>query len=109
VIDIPISADLVTICSCRSAGVRAYAGEGPIGFAWAFLLAGARDVVAGLWDVSDVSTVALMDRFYGGVSAGHDPVTALRDAKLELLKGDVHYRKPFYWVPFQTYVGSAVR
>jgi CHAT domain-containing protein len=109
VIDLPISADLVTISSCRSAGVRAYAGEGLIGFAWAFLLAGSRDVVAGLWDVSDVSTAALMDRFYGGISAGHDPVTALRDAKLELLKGDVHYRKPFYWAPFQAYVGSAVR
>lgn len=109
VIDLPIHADLVTISSCRSAGVRTYAGEGLIGFAWAFLLAGARDVVAGLWDVSDVSTAALMDRFYGGISAGQDPVTALRAAKLELLKGDVHYRKPFYWAPFQVYVGSAVR
>jgi CHAT domain-containing protein len=109
VIDLPIHADLVTISSCRSAGVRAYAGEGLIGFAWAFLLAGARDVVAGLWDVSDVSTAALMDRFYGEIGAGQDPVTALRASKLELLKGDVHYRKPFYWAPFQAYVGSAVR
>jgi CHAT domain-containing protein/Flp pilus assembly protein TadD len=109
VIDLPIHADLVTISSCRSAGVRTYAGEGLIGFAWAFLLAGARDVVAGLWDVSDVSTAALMDRFYGGISTGQDPVTALREAKRELLKGDVHYRKPFYWAPFQVYVGSAAR
>jgi CHAT domain-containing protein/tetratricopeptide (TPR) repeat protein len=109
VINVPIHADLVTISSCRSAGVRAYAGEGLIGFAWAFLLAGARDVVAGLWDVSDSSTELLMDRFYGGIGAGQDPVTALRAAKLELLKGDVRYRKPFYWAPFQAYVGSAVR
>ncbi len=56
VIDQPIHADLVTISGCRSAGVRAYAGEGLIGFAWAFLQAGARSVVAGLWDVSDSST-----------------------------------------------------
>ena len=75
VIGIPIHAGLVTISSCRSAGVRAYAGEGLIGFAWAFLQAGARDVVAGLWDVSDSSTEALMDRFYSGISAGQDPVT----------------------------------
>ena len=58
VIDQPIDADLVTISGCRSAGVRAYAGEGLIGFAWAFLQAGARAVVAGLWDVSDIFTRA---------------------------------------------------
>jgi CHAT domain-containing protein len=109
VIDIPIRADLVTISSCRSAGVRTYGGEGLIGFAWAFLQAGARDVVAGLWDVSDTSTEALMERFYAGLASGQDPVSALRSAKLALLKGDVRYRKPFYWAPFQAYVGSAAR
>jgi CHAT domain-containing protein len=107
VIDIPINADLVTISSCRSAGVRTYAGEGLIGFAWAFLQAGARNVVAGLWDVSDTSTEALMDRFYAALGSGQNPVSALRSAKLALLKGDVSYRKPFYWAPFQAYVGSA--
>lgn len=107
VIDIPINADLVTISACRSAGARTYAGEGLIGFAWAFLRAGARNVVAGLWDVSDTSTEALMDRFYAGIASGQDPVKALRSAKLALLKGDVTYRKPFYWAPFQAYVGSA--
>ena len=55
VIDVPIHADLVTFSACRSAGSRAYAGEGLMGFAWAFLHAGARAVVAGLWDVSDSS------------------------------------------------------
>jgi CHAT domain-containing protein len=109
VIDIPINADLVTISACRSAGARTYSGEGLIGFAWAFLQAGARDVVAGLWDVSDTSTEALMDRFYAGLGSRQDPVSALRSAKLALLKGDISYRKPFYWAPFQAYVGSAAR
>jgi CHAT domain-containing protein len=109
VIDIPIKADLVTISACRSAGARTYSGEGLIGFAWAFLQAGARDVVAGLWDVSDTSTEALMDRFYAGIGSGQDPVSALQSAKLALLKGDISYRKPFYWAPFQAYVGSAAR
>jgi CHAT domain-containing protein len=88
---------------------RTYAGEGLIGFAWAFLRAGARDVVAGLWDVSDTSTEALMDRFYAGIGSAEDPVSALRSAKLALLTGDISYRKPFYWAPFQAYVGSAAR
>ena len=49
----PLQADLVTISACRSAGERLYSGEGLVGFAWAFLRAGARRVIAGLWDVDD--------------------------------------------------------
>ena len=109
VIDIPLHADLVTISACKSAGVRSYAGEGLIGFAWAFLRAGARHVVAGLWDVSDSSTEPLMDRFYGEIAAGRDPVDALHNAKLALRRDLPHFSKPFYWAPFQTYIASAAR
>jgi CHAT domain-containing protein len=109
VIDIPIHADLVTISACSSAGVRSYGGEGLIGFAWAFLRAGAHGVVAGLWDVSDTATEPLMDRFYAGIGAGLNPITALRRAKLALRKDDPRFAKPFYWAPFQTYVASAAR
>jgi CHAT domain-containing protein/tetratricopeptide (TPR) repeat protein len=106
VVDIPIHADLVTLSACRSAGAREYAGEGLIGFAWAFLQAGARAVVAGLWDVSDVSAEPLMAKFYEGVNARHDPVTALREAELSLLHGGARFQKAFYWGAFQTYVGG---
>ena len=109
VIGIPIHADLVTLSACHSAGTRAYAGEGLMGFAWAFLEAGARAVVAGLWDASDESTEPLMDKLYAGIAAGQDPVTALRNAKLALLAGDARFRKPFFWAPFQVYLGSAAR
>jgi CHAT domain-containing protein len=107
VIDIPLHAELVTVSSCRSAGTQTYGGEGPMGFAWAFLQAGAREVVAGLWDVSDASTEALMDRFYASLGTGQDPARAMRNAKLDLLREQPKYRKPFYWAPFQVYVGSA--
>ena len=109
VVDIPIRASLVTVSACRSAGTRAYAGEGLMGFAWAFLRAGARAVIAGLWDVSDSSTDQLMDRLYSGISAGKDPVSALRAAKLSLLHGTTNFQKPFYWAPFEIYLGSAGR
>jgi CHAT domain-containing protein len=109
VVDIPIRASLVTVSACRSAGTRAYAGEGLMGFAWAFLRAGARAVIAGLWDVSDSSTGQLMDRLYSGISAGEDPVSALRAAKLSLLHGTGNFQKPFYWAPFEIYLGSAGR
>jgi CHAT domain-containing protein len=108
VIDIPIHADLVTLSACRSAGAREYAGEGLIGFAWAFLQAGARSVVAGLWDVSDKSSGPLMSCFYRNLAERHDTVAALRAAKLEMLRGE-RFRKPFYWGPFQVYLASAQR
>ena len=109
VIDVPIKADLVTISACRSAGVRSYAGEGLIGFAWAFLSAGARNVVAGLWDVSDTATEPLMARFYAGIAAGQSPASALHSAKLALRKDDPRFAKPFYWGPFQAYIAAAAR
>jgi len=105
VIDVPIHADLVTLSGCRSAGARAYAGEGLMGFAWAFLRAGARAVVAGLWDVSDGVTAPLMAHFYDGVLAKRPPAAALRDAKLHLVR-EGRYRRPFYWGAFQTYIGG---
>lgn len=99
-----LTADLVTVSACRSAGSRAYGGEGMVGFAWAFLSAGARAVIAGLWDVSDSSTAALMDRLYAGIAAGQTPEDALRSAKLALVNGTGPFRKPFYWGPMQIYL-----
>ncbi len=102
----PLHAYLVTISACNGAGMRTYAGEGLVGLAWAFLRAGAHNVIAGLWEVSNSSTPQLMDELYKGLNAGQDPATALRKAKLALVHSDGNYRRPFYWAPFQLYAGS---
>jgi CHAT domain-containing protein len=99
-----LSASLVTISACRSAGARTYGGEGLVGFAWAFLHAGAHAVVAGLWDVGDQTSSALMDKLYEGVSSGMSPSAALKRAKLGLLQSKGSTRKPFYWAPYQVYI-----
>lgn len=100
-----LHADLVTISACYSAGERAYSGEGLVGLAWAFLRAGAHNVIAGLWEVTDASTEQLMDRFYDELDHGATPDQALRAAKLSLLRGSA-FHNPFYWAPFQLYTGS---
>jgi CHAT domain-containing protein len=100
-----LHADLVTISACYSAGERAYSGEGLVGLAWAFLRAGAHNVIAGLWEVTDASTEQLMDRFYDELDHGATPDQALRAAKLSLLRGS-DFHNPFYWAPFQLYTGS---
>jgi CHAT domain-containing protein len=93
----------VTISACRGAGERAYSGEGLVGFAWAFLRAGARRVIAGLWDVDDRSTAELMDTLYGRLAEGDGAPRALRQAKLELISRGGTTAKPYYWAPFQVF------
>jgi len=106
VADIPLSAQLVTISACRSAGGKTYAGEGLVGFAWAFLRAGGHNVIAGFWDVSDRSTTQLMTSLYRRLASGKDVTDALRSAKLDLIHSGGSYAKPLYWAPFQLYIGS---
>jgi len=102
----PLRAELVTISTCYGAGARAYSGEGLVGLSWAFLRAGAHNVIGALWEVSDASTPQLMDELYSGLKKGMRPDSALRAAKLSLLHSSNAFRKPFYWAPFQLYTGS---
>jgi tetratricopeptide (TPR) repeat protein len=98
----PLKADLVTLSACRSSGARVYAGEGQVGLAWAFLGAGARSAVAGLWDVPDASTAQLMTAFYDALSRRTPPPLALQQAKAAVRKAG--FTKPYYWAPFQLYL-----
>jgi CHAT domain-containing protein/tetratricopeptide (TPR) repeat protein len=103
VADVPLSADLVTISACTSAGSKAYSGEGLMGFAWAFLQAGAQNVIASLWDVDDTRSVEIMRGLYAGMAGGRSPARALRSAKLALLHSGSSGRLPYYWGPLQIF------
>ena len=102
----PLRAELVTVSTCKGAGVRSYTGEGLVGLSWAFLHAGAHHVIGALWDVSDESTPQLMSAMYAELVKGTPPDEALRAAKLALLHSGAPFHKPYYWAPFQLYTGS---
>jgi CHAT domain-containing protein len=102
----PLHADLVTISACYGAGTRAYTGEGLVGLSWAFLRAGSHSVIASLWEVNDASTPQLMDGLYDSLDKGYAPSTALRAAKLAMLRSGTVYRRPYYWAAFQLYGGT---
>ena len=102
----PLHARLVTISSCCGSGLRAYAGEELVGLSWAFLRAGAHNVIGALWEVNDASTPQLMDQLYGGLESGRRPDEALRTAKLAMMHSEGVTRKPLYWAAFQLYAGS---
>jgi CHAT domain-containing protein len=105
IIQHPIHARLVTISACYGSGTRSYAGEGLVGLSWAFLRAGAHNVIGALWEVSDESTPRLMSALYQGLDDGLTPSAALRQAKITLLHSEGNFRKPFFWAPFQIYAG----
>jgi CHAT domain-containing protein len=64
------------------------------------MYAGARRVIASLWQVDDVATAELMKRFYRGLLQERlTPAAALRAAQLEL-RGQPQWSSPFYWAGF---------
>ncbi len=92
---------LVTISACQSAGAKTYSGEGLVGFAWAFLSAGANSVIASLWDVNDRTTAEFMQKLYTRLQKNEAPAEALRDVKLDFIRGS--HRAPYFWAPFEIY------
>ena len=107
VADLRLEPELVTISACRSAGSKAYSGEGLVGFAWAFLQAGAHNVVAGIWNVDDAAAPLLMEELYRQWREGASPAAALRGAKLKLMRSGGAFRKPYYWGPFEVFTRQA--
>jgi CHAT domain-containing protein len=106
IVDQHLHAELAVISTCYGSGTTLYNGEGLVGLSWAFLRAGAHNVIGALWAVSDTSTPKLMDELYSELGKGRSPQDALRTAKLSLLHSEGAFRKPIYWAPFQLYTGS---
>ncbi len=82
--ELELQADLVVLSACRTAD-GAVTGDGINGMTRAFLYAGARGVIATLWDVADEPTQRLASRFYDYLAKGHPAGEALRRAQLDLL------------------------
>jgi CHAT domain-containing protein len=95
-----LDAQLVTLSACDTALGQNVTGEGMIGLTRAFFFAGARSVVASLWDVEDAATAHLMEEFYARLRAGVPIDEALRDAKLAMRRGGGTTGRPFYWASF---------
>jgi CHAT domain-containing protein len=110
-----LDADLVVLSACESALGRELSGEGMIGLTRAFQYAGARSVVASMWEVADQTTAELMARFYHHLATGLSKDEALRAAQIELIRDPIPITTPqgqtletdasapFFWAAFQLF------
>jgi CHAT domain-containing protein len=93
------NADLVTLSACNTGVGKLQGEEGVTNLVEAFLVSGAKAVVASLWSADDTYTLALMERFYTHLEEGQDKAAALRQAKLDLLAKYGRQVPPYYWEP----------
>lgn len=97
-----LDAEVVVLSACDTALGREVRGEGLVGLTRGFMYAGARRVVASLWEVQDLATARLMERFYRGLIEGRlAPADALRQAQIEIMSDpDQALDFPYYWAGF---------
>ena len=103
-----VSADLVTLSACETGVGRLQGEEGIMNLARTFLIAGAKSVVASLWDADDRSTATLMTRLYEQIAKGKSVAEALRGAQLAMLAEFGSDMQPYYWAGF-TVIGDGTR
>jgi CHAT domain-containing protein len=95
-----MQADLVVLATCRSQAGRWLRGEGLLGLSRAFMRAGARGVLAALWEVDDAETRRMMTSFYNGLGDGLRPDDALRQAQLAMIASGGRSADPRSWAAF---------
>ena len=106
IIGLNLKSDLVTVSACDAGWGKVEGIAGMNSLMQAFLIAGARSVVASTWAAEDAFTTALMRRFYAHLKRGEDKATALTLAKRDLIAMYESNAKPFYWAGFRL-VGDA--
>jgi tetratricopeptide (TPR) repeat protein len=93
-----LDAEVVVLSACETGLGREIRGEGFIGLTQGFAYAGARNVVASLWQVPDSATAELMTKFYQRLLTEHEsPALALAEAQRSLA---LERADPYFWGAF---------
>ncbi|MBV8818362.1 MAG: CHAT domain-containing protein [Acidobacteriaceae bacterium] len=101
ILSLPLNAQLVTLSACDAGSGRIEGVAGMNSLVQAFLMAGARTVVASTWAAEDNATAELMRNFYLHLRNGADKAEALTLAKRGLLTKYGSNAQPFLWAGFR--------
>src|SRR5579875_1552373 len=96
-----LKAKLVTLSACDTGIGKIDGEEGVDSLVGAFLMAGAKDVVASLWPADDRFTATLMEKFYHHLAQGLDDAAALNRAERDILQQYGRQTAPYYWAGFE--------
>ena len=95
-----IRTDLIVLSACNSGLGEEVDGEGTVGLSYAFLHAGAKQVISTLWNIDDRASSELMAQFYRALLTDHlTPSAALRRAQMAMLKTKSN-ANAFYWAGY---------
>jgi CHAT domain-containing protein len=96
-----VPAELVVLSACESAAGENVNGEGVMGLSYAFLHAGAKQVISSLWGVDDAKSKDLMVAFYREYTRnGRNAAQALRQSQLAAMRQPGN-SAPYYWAGFE--------
>lgn len=102
--DLRGSPQLVVLSACETGLGQDVVGEGVLSLGRAFMLAGARSVLATLWRVRSGASNVLMADFYERMAAGDPKDIALQVAQVRFLDGTgpsaLLEGHPYYWAGF---------
>ncbi|MBD2622291.1 tetratricopeptide repeat protein [Microcystis flos-aquae FACHB-1344] len=87
--------ELITLSACQTAKEANGDGQEISGLAYVLERAGAKSVIASLWDAEDNTSAEIMTQFYQNLKNGMTKSEAMQKAKLSQIKSH-----PYFWSPF---------
>jgi CHAT domain-containing protein len=89
--------ELITLSACQTAKEANANGQEISGLAYVLERAGAKSVIASLWNAEDNTSAEIMTQFYQNLQKGMNKSEAMQQAKLSQIKENP---KPYFWSPF---------
>ena len=109
ILNLKLSAELVVLSACNTAGSNGYNERSVLGLGQAFLYAGARSLLVSHWSVDSAATRDWMSQFFRryGADPMRDKAGLARESTLSFVDdvSNAGRQHPFYWAAF-TYIGD---
>lgn len=104
IVNMNLSADLVTLSACNTGVGKIQNGEGISSLGRAFAYANCPNQLISLWPANDKSTTQLMTFYYENLKVGLGKSKALTEAKRKYLASAPEiFKHPYYWAGFVYY------
>ncbi|MBM3436215.1 MAG: CHAT domain-containing protein, partial [Bacteroidetes bacterium] len=99
--NLKLSANLAVLSACKTGTGKLSQGEGIMSLARGFMYAGVPAIIMTLWEIEDISSADIMNKFYQNLKKGNNIGEALRNSKIEYLtEADQLHTHPYFWAAY---------